>query len=54
MAFVHISRRKWVELTMQASQYRWWHARFVERIKWLQTRHVRERAQARKQVAQHQ
>lgn len=47
---VSISRREWVELKMQASQYRSLHARAVERLKWMQLRQDRELAQAREQL----
>ena len=51
LEFVSLSRREYVELKMQASQFRSLHARAVERLKWMQLRHDRELAQARDQVA---
>ena len=49
--FVSISRREYVDLKMQAHQYRSLHARAVERLKWTQLCHDRELAQARERVA---
>ncbi len=51
LEFVRISGRKNVELKLQARQYRYLHARAVERLKWLQQRHDHELVRARDQLA---